>query len=804
MIKKNLISSLSVLLFCTSSHAYYSKDSSIYDSNNSLVKIDGISWSGFQDSRIVQGLSSNPFYSAEGLPTSYSRSYGMLDALVHPWDYSDSGVDRSNSVSFKTLRLPIQPGVLYDEGNQVDMNRSLANKADPRKGNGVFCKTWETNGSACASTVNPKEAFWITLQELKANNVKVLIDFHHKYGYGDGYRDGTVYDLNQYEADVKLLAQEIKNRNLTNVIGIDVFNEPHQLYWFRDNGSQPAWIKVIASAAKILSTYNPDLLLFVEGSGQGSGDPDQPIICPKSSDIVRNDEAYSVSTDPANCVGDTQRVEFKGNWGEDFKPLLTKNSAKSGEALFDKANFNQKLKDAGLTDAAVTWLMGDTNGANAHIVFSPHVYPREVGTWESAPGKPSELRFDWTWGFLAKAGYPVVLGESSWKSSEGLAFFENAVVPYLQKHQMQNNLFFWAVGYLGDTISLIDPNSGALNLEAEKVLHDLYNQNVNVGKLNVSFSDPGFNLQGTANLKIQENGQSYSCSYQGCSINLETGSYHLTVDNSYQLNNDTHVSYLIKASNTPLAFSVQSGQATGLNILLEGEQAGVQPAAAVDYSLNLLDEQGKPVPNSGISSAIQFTSGLNGKESNCVVTQGHCTTTIYNQNLNSNTGEFANENYSIGLPSQLDVNGKSYYLVADTSDKTMSVGSSSSQLNLNAYYQASSIPKGSCSVKLTMQNRWDTGAVFQGNIQNTSAVPIKDFNFKISFNNSEVINPQIVNSWIGNNTKITQEAGVFSIAAQVWDLYNGLPPNQQQSIGFQISGQILKDISINVLGCDAK
>ncbi|WP_019217808.1 cellulase family glycosylhydrolase [Legionella tunisiensis] len=235
--------------------------------------------------------------------------------------------------------------------------------------------------------------------------MKVLIDIHHSYGYGDNYRDGTVYNLHQYEADLKLILAEIKARDLTNVIGIDVFNEPYGLHWYHSNNSQPAWIKVIAAAATVIQQTNPDLLLFVEGPGSGSGDPDQPVICVKSNELVP-DEAYAILNDPANCIANTKHVEFKGNWGEDFKTLLAKDPAKKGEARFDRAAFIQRLKTAGLNETAITWLMGDENASHAHLVFSPHVYPREVATWESAPGKPSELRFDWSWGFLKKPVTP--------------------------------------------------------------------------------------------------------------------------------------------------------------------------------------------------------------------------------------------------------------------------------------------------------------------------------------------------------------------------------------------------------------
>ncbi|STX51487.1 endoglucanase [Legionella busanensis] len=806
-IKRNISKGLIGLLVSTSSHAFYTQSGSIYDSAGNIVKIDGISWSGFQDSKIVQGLASNPFYAVGNFSTNYSKTYGMMDALVRPWDFTDSGVTKANGVAFKTIRLPIQPGVLYDNTGQVDMNRSLANKAEPTRANGIFCKVWETNGSACAQTVTPQEAFWITLEEFKKNNVKVLIDFHHKYGYGDGFRDGTVYSLTQYEADLKLLANEIKARNLTNVIGIDVFNEPHRLFWFRDNADQPAWIKVIATAAKVFKQYNPDVLLFVEGSGPGSGDPDQPVACVKETDLVPNPEAYAISDDPTNCATGTKRVEFKGNWGEDFKPLLDKANAKNGVPSFNRAGFIQQLKTAGLDDATITWLMGDATANKAHLVFSPHVYPREVGTWESAPGKPSELRFNWTWGFLKKAGYPVVLGEASWKSAEGLAFFQKALVPYMIANGMQNDLFFWAVGYLGDTISLIDPNGGAINLQAEKVLHDLFSQTIATGKLNVTFTSPGFPVKGAATLTVKETQQTYSCDItNGCSLDLDSGSYNLLVADSYQIDNTAHLVYQVKASNSPITFKITNGQATDVNVSLQGQQIGTQPATQVSYKVNLLDEKGNPVSTQALTTQLTFTSDVNNQNIlTCTTQNGVCSSTIYNQNINSKTGAFSNETYQVGLPNSITFNGKTYSLVADKSARSLTVTGTANQLQLNAVYQTGAVSQQNCNVKFTLQNRWDSGAVFQGSITNTSTnAAIKSFTFKISFNGSEISNPTIVSYWIGSNQTYSMNGGVFTFSANTYDPYNGLPPGQQQGIGFQVSGAMTKDPTVTVISCEAK
>lgn len=457
-----------LLMLAFNAYPYHTQESKIYNDRGQLVHIDGLSWSGFQDTNILQGLQSNPFYAIPSL----GSNPGMMDLISNPWNFPNSGVDRSTAVRFKTLRLPIQPEVLYDDQHEVDLNKWLSDKSSPNAGNGIFCKTWQSNGSACEKAVSPKQAFWIVLNELKKKNIKVMIDIHHRQGYGDAMRDGTVYDMKQYEKDIALLATEVKNRNLDNVLGIDIFNEPYRLNWFKTHDSQVPWTKVIATAANAVQKNNSNLLLFVEGPDSGNDDANNPVICVPQSQVV-NDNGYSHSPDTGLCGG-LERVFFKGNWGEDFKPLLDEKQAKKGIAVFDQNKFKNELLNQGINEAALRWLLGDEYAQNSHLVFSPHVYPAEVAGWETAPGMPSQLRFDWTWGFLYRAGYPIVLGEASWKTAKGKTFFTDSLIPYLQTNMETNNIFFWAIGYLGDTVSAINPNSGALNIEVQHTLKNYF------------------------------------------------------------------------------------------------------------------------------------------------------------------------------------------------------------------------------------------------------------------------------------------------------------------------------------------
>lgn len=447
---KKVISTL-LLTTAPTIFAYHTQNSTIYSSSGEIVEISGVSWSGFQDTNILQGLQSNPFY-------TYQEKPGVLNWL-------------GGSI-FKTIRLPIQPGVLYDDDNEVDINKALTMQTNPAVGNGLFCKSWQSDGR-CALAVSSKKAFWTVIEEMKKQGLRVLVDMHHSYGYGDDKRDGTVYDIAKYAQDIGSLSKVIADKNLTNVIGIDIFNEPYRLNWFKSNQGQVAWTKVIATAANAIYENNPDLLVFVEGPNGGNDDQDEPVICVPSNEIIDDQSAYSHFPDPSLCES-KDRVFFKGNWGEDFKPLLKPTAARNNQPELDINRFKQELLNQGISEQALNWLLGDNNANNAHIVFSPHVYPAEVAGWESSPGKPSQLRFDWSWGFLSKAGYSVALGEASWKTDSGKQFFTQSLMPYLAANVSTKNVFFWAIGYLGDTISAINPNTGEWNRDAYETLSSYF------------------------------------------------------------------------------------------------------------------------------------------------------------------------------------------------------------------------------------------------------------------------------------------------------------------------------------------
>ncbi|OGT68690.1 MAG: hypothetical protein A3J38_09555 [Gammaproteobacteria bacterium RIFCSPHIGHO2_12_FULL_45_9] len=489
----------------SNSFAYSTKNGALYDNSGVQFNMDGVNWSGFQDSGFIDELyGSIPFYA---LPDGNTKiPFGTTDMLTQPQNVTGSGVEPRTgnpSVAFKTIRLPIEPGTLTKTDINTHFNASYTSKTYPSEGNGPFCATWSDNiyDTACKSGLTEVESFYKVIDEFKKNNIKILVDFHQA-AQGSGARDGNVVesflplgDANSpansstYLGSVKLLAQQLKSRNLTNVIGIDVFNEPYKLNFYTTNGSQPAWIEVIAKAAQVVYENNPSLLLFAEGPAS-SNDPDDPTVCVAHNSVVLDPintgshAPYSITASDGTgtnngCSASQDRLYVMANYGGNFKSLLNKTEAAAGNAVFDEETFRNAIIQ--YSNAAVAdWLLGESGDAEhkGHLVFSPHAYGIRVGGWQPSTGQPSDVTFGWDFGFLAKAGYPVVLGESGYDPTftTDSDFFENSLTPYLQQNNLAHNLFFWTFNTnSGDTGGVrVSENSVALVVQKEKDLNALY------------------------------------------------------------------------------------------------------------------------------------------------------------------------------------------------------------------------------------------------------------------------------------------------------------------------------------------
>lgn len=453
--------------------AYYTKDKNIYDENGKIVFIDGVNWSGFQDNKLVDELYANiPLY-----PLNNKSDIGLMDMLTHPWEKpGETGVNKESGVGFKTIRLPIQPDNLHDDTPETHFRFDLTDAKHKTQGNGVLCDPQGWGEQTCEKGRKVSDELFQMIKEFQKSNLRVLVDFHQTPVGRDGNVVEKNYSLQDYQNDVAFLAKQIKQKKLDNVVGIDVFNEPHNLFWYKKNGDQPAWVEVIAATATAIYQNNPQLLLFVEGPAS-EGDPSIPNPICVSKTIPQDPDAYSISKNPV-CGEDKVAVNFKADWGENFKGLLDEKQAIKGNPIFNIDKFRQAIcKQTG--EKVCDWLLGKSGDQNpvGHLVFSPHVYGQHVATWQTTP-EASPYRFDWNFGFLNKAGFPVVIGETGYLPDQisDVKFFEKSIAPYLEKNKMNHNLFYWTFNTnSGDTGGVrADQNTSQLVDIKEQDLHDLF------------------------------------------------------------------------------------------------------------------------------------------------------------------------------------------------------------------------------------------------------------------------------------------------------------------------------------------
>ncbi len=552
------IASLSLL--DASAHAYSTKSGKIYDNSGNQIAINGIAWIGFQDSNFLGGLWSVAF-------NPYNTENGAIQLLTSPWLVPTSGVTTANGVAFKSIRLPIQPGIWHDattiQSSPFDFSRT--SQSAPTTGNGPFCDwTAGADGSGhCVKSLTAPNLLNATINEFNKQNLYVMLDFHHRPGLGDNFRDGTVvasdYSLQNYHDDIVNFVKTAP----ANVFGIDIFNEPHQLFWFQDNTQispvQPAWIKVIAAAAAAVHDTNPAVLLFVEAPGGTNGnDPYDPVyssnsaICFPASTKVDDTSVIGLSTDPARCPTPANPLHVNNigsNWGENFRSLLDPAQSANGVAKFNASNFRTLLISALKTnnfsatdpDTIADWLLGTNNdGNNGHIVFAPHLYGSAVAGWQS-DANDSKIRFQWNFGFLQDSGFPFVVGELGYDTQQGGEdFFLNSVAPYLIAKQIPNNLFFWTFNN-SDNPAGIRASDSNLTLYAwkEQDLHNLFNSIPPVltyGTLCVTVPAPT-GYSGTAFPVITATGSSNyvfnltQFDTLTCNNQVVTGNYSLTGNN---------------------------------------------------------------------------------------------------------------------------------------------------------------------------------------------------------------------------------------------------------------------------------
>lgn len=547
--------------------SFSTKNGNIFDSNGNQISIDGVAWIGFQDSNFLGGLWNVPF-------NPMGAQHGVIELLKAPWNVPGSNITlQSVGVSFKSIRLAMQPGIWHNVTGvqQSPFSFTATDINNPIAGNGPFCD-WSkgSDGSGhCVQSKTAPDLLTTTINEFNKQDILVMLDFHHRPGLGDNFRDGTVvasdYTLKMYHDDIVNFVKTAP----ANVLGVDIYNEPHQLFWFQDNTqvtpTQPSWIKVIAAAASAIYDTNKNVLVFVEGPGGTQGnDPFDPVfnlstpICLPASTKVDNTSVIGLTTDPDRCptsVNPLRVTNIGVNWGENFRSLLDTTQTANGIAKFDVTKFRNMLIQAivannfSATDPNLIadWLLGPNNDGNdGHLVFAPHLYGSQVAGWQS-DANDSQIRFKWNFGFLLDSGFPFVVGELGYDVQVGgQDFFLDSVAPYLISRKINHNLFFWTWNQADYPVGIRSDDSG-LTLFAWKELdlHNLFSAIMppqDVGKLCITVPAPT-GYTGTAFPIVIANGSNNTYAFNlvsfdklTCFNDVAIGTYSLSGNTIFNTN----------------------------------------------------------------------------------------------------------------------------------------------------------------------------------------------------------------------------------------------------------------------------
>ncbi|GEM_PF-855046 len=265
--------------------------------------------------------------------------------------------------------------------------------------------------TASVQISNSRLALETVIKELDAAGIYVLLDIHSCSNYVDWrkgrldarppYVDATrenydfkredsscaatnnpstvtriqAYDEAKWLADLKTLAGLEAQLGVSNILGIDIFNEPWDYTWAE-------WKTLSEHAYTAINSVNPNVLIFVEGisatAGNQDGTPNTITQVPYgSSGIVPNwgGNLYEAGANPPNIPKD--RLVFS--------PHVYGPSVFVGKQFADPAQ------------PQCAELEGDAFGdAKCNIVINPTLLQQG---WEDH------------WGYLKDMGYAVVIGE---------------------------------------------------------------------------------------------------------------------------------------------------------------------------------------------------------------------------------------------------------------------------------------------------------------------------------------------------------------------------------------------------------
>jgi hypothetical protein len=352
--------------------------------NGAIFRVKGGSWFGLQGRHEPSNDATNPSgapmeqYMGNVFWASSSRTY-------------DQDISEFVSLGINVVRLP--------------MVHQTLNASEPQ-GMAPYLKNTES-----VRIANSRLALETVAKKLDTAGISILWDIHSCSNYidwragrldarppwADADRDNydfkrenwscaasgnpsTVTNTQPYNSslwlqDIQTLAGFSTSLGLVNVIGIDIFNEPHDYTWAE-------WRSMIDQAYSTINAVNPNILVFAQGIGTKPGAQD-------GSPTTTTDEPHGVlSSNP--------------NWGENLysaganPPTMPQNRLVFSPHTYGPSVFVQKMfMDP--AQPACAGLEGDAAGdAHCNIVINPTLLAQG---WQEH------------FGYLKAQGYAVVIGE---------------------------------------------------------------------------------------------------------------------------------------------------------------------------------------------------------------------------------------------------------------------------------------------------------------------------------------------------------------------------------------------------------
>ncbi len=385
-------------------------------------------------------------------------------------------------------------------------------------------------------------------------------------------------------------------------------------------------------------------------------------------------------------------------------------------------------------------------------------------------------------------------------------------MPYLKVNIKTNNVFFWAIGYLGDTVSAIDPNTGTLNVDVQHTLKPYFGEVTPNGVLQVDFVS-NTAMQGDLNVNVSSNtlSQSYVCNIaNGCQFQLAENNYTVEIPKVYRVNEDEKALYQIESA--PKAIQITKNQTNQLQLPLTISIAQQLAEHSIKGTLTLKDEAGQILSKSLAEPLILKLTAKDdlSEVKQCTFQADSCQVSLFNT-LVDESGQFSNRSYELSFPEKIkDMEGAEYQLKAPLNLTEVNlIGNQPETIDIALEYRG--VPKsnpdnggqnGACVANLSVSNFWQSGAVIQGTVTNNSANPIRHFVVTVNIDPNSAQNVSLVNAWVGGNMNTSSNGNQLVLSADTWDQYNGLQQGQSQGVGFQIQANLNGAPQIQSIQCE--